>query len=519
MASQPYSLNALKRWSANDATLPPVSKIKRLHIYDFDNTLFNSPLPNRSLWSPAWLGRLQNTDAFVNGGWWHDAGLLAATGQGIDVEEPRAWKGHWNEKIVELAHMSDSQDDTLSVLLTGRGERKFSELIQRIAKSRDLKFDMFMLKPAVGPSNETFSSTMAFKQQFLSALMNTYREADEIRIYEDRPKHVVDFRGFLERFNRELRLSDDGSSRAAIDGEVIEVTELPSALDPIAEASEVQRMVNAHNQAILSGSASVKIIPLKLQKTVLYTAYQVTSPKDNARLLNLVNPLPKGAKRLANSIFIHAGKANDRVLRQAGGLGTTLRLQATEVGYLDNRVWAARVNSTSGQRPFSVKGPPTIVLAVNGFAKPIEVKQIRNWKKLPQENMLQFEAKVSEVFRLDIVEEHSLNRGHKRQCSEEGEYSPEQIEVDSGHDANPAPRPQHMHARGGHSNGRGRGGVNFRNRNAESNRGGFRGRGANNHRGGRGRGFATAPGRANYTDYDAQGGPKATVAAGVGDSY
>jgi hypothetical protein len=36
----------------------------------------------------------------VNGGWWHDATILAATGEGIEKEEPRGWAGWWNELIV-----------------------------------------------------------------------------------------------------------------------------------------------------------------------------------------------------------------------------------------------------------------------------------------------------------------------------------------------------------------------------------------------------------------------------------
>lgn len=80
------------------------------------------------------------------------------------------------------------QQDALCVLLTGRSESGFTELIKRIINSKGLKFHLICLKPEVGPSNQTFSSTMVFKQAFLSDLIRTYRQADEIRIYEDRPK-------------------------------------------------------------------------------------------------------------------------------------------------------------------------------------------------------------------------------------------------------------------------------------------------------------------------------------------
>jgi hypothetical protein len=44
------------------------------------------------------------------------------------------------------------------------------------------------LKPEVGPNGERFASTAAFKHAFLEDLVLTYDQADEIRVYEDRPK-------------------------------------------------------------------------------------------------------------------------------------------------------------------------------------------------------------------------------------------------------------------------------------------------------------------------------------------
>ncbi len=80
------------------------------------------------------------------------------------------------------------QKDALNVLLTGRGEPRFAELVTRIVKSKKLEFDIICLKPEVGPKDQKFVSTMKFKQAFLEDLVSTYHDADEIRVYEDRPK-------------------------------------------------------------------------------------------------------------------------------------------------------------------------------------------------------------------------------------------------------------------------------------------------------------------------------------------
>ena len=87
--------------------------------------------------------------------------------------------------------LSAKQKDALTVLLTGRGERNFSDLIKRMAASKSLEFDMICLKPEVGPKNQRFGSTMQYKQALLHDLVYTYNQADEIKVYEDRPKQCV----------------------------------------------------------------------------------------------------------------------------------------------------------------------------------------------------------------------------------------------------------------------------------------------------------------------------------------
>lgn len=80
------------------------------------------------------------------------------------------------------------QKDALTVLLTGRSEAGFVEIIKRMVDSQKLDFDLVGLKPEVGPNNQCFANTMKFKQTFLEDLVLTYDQAEEIRVYEDRVK-------------------------------------------------------------------------------------------------------------------------------------------------------------------------------------------------------------------------------------------------------------------------------------------------------------------------------------------
>ena len=83
------------------------------------------------------------------------------------------------------------QPDALTVLLTGRGEKNFANIITRMAASKKLDFDLICLKPKAGPNNQIFGSTMKYKQALLSDLVHTYKDADEIRVYEDRTSQYV----------------------------------------------------------------------------------------------------------------------------------------------------------------------------------------------------------------------------------------------------------------------------------------------------------------------------------------
>lgn len=88
----------------------------------------------------------------------------------------------------ELVRLSMEQDDALTVLLTGRAENAFTDLIKRILASKKLSFDMICLKPENGPNNQHFSSTMNFKQVLLEDIVYTYKDATDLKVYEDRPK-------------------------------------------------------------------------------------------------------------------------------------------------------------------------------------------------------------------------------------------------------------------------------------------------------------------------------------------
>lgn len=423
-----HTINGLKRWSCKSKTIPDISAIKNLHVYDFDNTLFSSPLPNPQLWHSSTIGLLQTYETFAHGGWWHNPDILAATGEGIEVEEPRAWKGWWNETVVSLVEASMKEEDTLTVLLTGRGEVNFADLVNKIANSRQLDFDMVVLKPEIGPQQQQFNSTMEFKQTFLKDLVYTYRLADNIRIYEDRVKHVKGFRDYMEKLNKAFPNTEpdrQASERTSpCTAEVVHVCELKSSLDPQAEIIAVQRAINRHNEAIKTGGpnptkAADKFF--KITEQFLYFGYLI-SQTDSARLITLCNAhahlIDSGeVKYLASSILIAPFYPKKDLLDKVGGRGNKVTWQVTGVAKFEDRIWAAKVTPVSDKQIHIQDETPMVVLAIRKGSRSIDAQRIKNWQPAGTEKQFIFETVVGDKVMLkieEVAENPSGNQGSFR---------------------------------------------------------------------------------------------------------
>lgn len=485
-----------------DILFPAVDAIKAIHVYDFDNTLFKTPLPNSKLWNGQTIGALGSPDIFINGGWWHDSRILAATGEGVEREEKRGWEGWWNEKVVELAQLSTQQTDALNVMLTGRSERGFADLIKRILASKGLDFDLVGLKPAAGPSNERFSSTMNFKQVFLESLMETYKYAEEIRIYEDRVKHVQGFRNFLADYNKRQEGHRGQKTREPILAEVIQVPDISTSLDPVVEVAEIQHLINSHNALVAKQGprqgGGKKHERLMIKKTVFFTSYMIDKA-DSKRLLDLVRVPSLPASELkfhANNIMICPRPCPASILEKVGGMGARMRWRVTGTACFEGSIWAAAVEPVPAQAKYHTDNPsPFIVLALRKGARPMDAGRIQHWQTVPLEDTFEFETVVGEkvLLRIEPEDPHEnayeslfANKSAKRKHT--GEDDNQSRHHHGGYQGNTrGDRGFHSGGYGGRGNNNGGRGGHRGGRGGESNRG-FRGSRGGHNRGGRGRG-------------------------------
>ncbi|KAJ6040569.1 hypothetical protein N7444_009474 [Penicillium canescens] len=495
-SNRPHTITSLRRWSIVNKELPAMRKIRAIHVYDFDNTLFLSPLPNPQIWHGSSIGFLQSVDHFANGGWWHDPNILGATGKGMEVEEPRAWEKWWNEQILRLVRMSMEQKDALTVLLTGRSEAGFADIIKRMVASQKLEFDLIGLKPEVGPHGQRFSSTIEFKRTFLEDLVFTYEQAEEIRVYEDRVKHIP---GILRGHEQKLQIGALATTtRVPILAEVIQVSEGCTYLDPVTETAEVQRMINSHNLALREPSLSTKNIRngrLSIKRVVFYTGYLLSQEDSNSMTEKLLVPaLPPGLadsndlKYMANSILITPRPAPRSILEKVGGMGKTIKWKVTGTGTFENKIWAARVAPVSATEPWYTDNPlPLVVLAVRKGARLVDAGRIQNWHPASADMAMTFDTVVGEkvVLKIETEDQHTMNKSHKRRFQDRDDST-------LAHTTHASYEGQLSHARGNHSSHQRGGGHYF---DESHRRGAYRGRARGNARGranrgsrGRGRG-------------------------------
>jgi hypothetical protein len=244
---------------------------------------------------------------------------------------------------------------------------------------------------------------------------------------------VTGFRSFLSELNQGLLADRSLNTRRPIKGEVIEVSEDDTKLDPAIEIKEIQRMIDVHNAAITNGQLGSNAKRWKIKRgLVMYTGHLLT-PADTDKLLTVAN-LPtskdkddKGIRVLANNIMITPGPAPPPQLKRAGGLGNKVRWRVVALGQVSNpEVWAAQVTPVNpADKPLTRNTPPAVVLGLRGNgARPTDISMIQRWNPLAPNQQFEIETTVGEKVLLSIEAQggssyqtrsnNNSNQGYKR---------------------------------------------------------------------------------------------------------
>jgi hypothetical protein len=234
-------------------------KPTKLAIFDFDSTLFFSPLLSPTIWHPN-LIRVATTESVYGPGWWRDIRSLDL-GPFEDLQKS-AWKGFWNEDIVNEARQCIADPETMTVVLTGRRFHPFHHLIPAMLDAKGLQFDLVGLRPdpesvsdhhwevmqgkhqlAYNLTSSVFKSTMHFKTCFILNLIHNVPSIDHVTMWDDRMPHVRRFREYLDVLTSQHQIDQ---------GHVVYVPGIRPKYNPDWEKLVIRQIIQTHNKALIT---------------------------------------------------------------------------------------------------------------------------------------------------------------------------------------------------------------------------------------------------------------------------
>lgn len=219
----------------------PREKVTTLDIFDFDSTLFLSPMLSCNIWHHSFINAI-TTENLIGPGWWRDI-------RSFPQEE--GW--YWNEDVVDQVRRSSKDPTRLTVLLTGRRYHPFHPLITRMLASKGLEFDIIGLRPDPEHEKEVenvlgynyepsvFETTMEFKMSFIVHMLAKIPTLTEIMMWDDRISHISIFQTYLKKLE---------SAQLIHRGELVCVKAERPKYNPAWEKKTVQEMIDFHNKAL-----------------------------------------------------------------------------------------------------------------------------------------------------------------------------------------------------------------------------------------------------------------------------
>ena len=154
--------------------------ITRIAIFDFDGTLFRSPL------EPDW---------WKSGSWWRSAKSLDPPC--VPKKPDSSW---WNDAVVSQAKRAAADTKTLTVLLTGRWAQNFRPRVGELLKQKGLAFDQMLLPASPG--------ALPFKKAVLSKVIDDYPEVKTVEVWDDHPEHTKIFHSMLSKDGRTVHINN-----------------------------------------------------------------------------------------------------------------------------------------------------------------------------------------------------------------------------------------------------------------------------------------------------------------------
>lgn len=399
--------NPLEFWDcSNDlGDIPSVEQIKKIHIYDFDNTLFSSPCPNPNLFNEQTIGMLTNSDMLHYGGWWAEPLIFKNAGEGWDVESKRQWESFWNGDVEDLLRLSYEQDDALAIIMTGRKSHLFTDLFKEILDIRGIKFNGLMLKKG------NFPSTITYKTQVLTDILDYYENIEKVTIYDDRPSQLKGFQKCLNEYNEAVR--------PELIYNLVPVAPEVKYLEPKTERKIIEEIVEQHNEFVDQGKSTGKLGKVSLKQSFFYSGYML-EVESKAKVLEYIldkydttftSDLQKKLKFLLGFIPIAKSKVS-KALELELSSEPVIEWKITEFGSLNDEYFGLSVVPiNSNVQVKTLFDPPFLSFAttkkstVSGLE---EFEKITDWE--PIEDDIRIKTHFGQVVQFKIVTDNTRKR-------------------------------------------------------------------------------------------------------------
>ncbi|KAF9276244.1 hypothetical protein BGZ68_010157 [Mortierella alpina] len=389
-----------------------VSDSMRIHphtvnVFDFDQTLFRSPLPSPALWDPSFIGTLISWND-CGAGWWHTPATLDFGPEA----EASAWEGWWNEDLVKDVERSSSDPGCLTILLTGRNGPVYGKQLLRMLKAKGLDFDLVATKPNTvarlnsaqdGLPNKKKEKylklhTFSTKHDFLYHVLFEFPSIRHMHVWDDRPGQIAKFR----------QAGQEWLDKKMLETFEITTVQIPHRyMDPKREMDLVTAMVQSHNRQVeleakggaflVAGIGPMPEIRPELVGNGLWGPFETYVPQRRSRIElgqvvqytgvlfseSVQSFLRSGLKGcLAQDIGIKPppslwrhdlsswvvaedmhvalcrGASHAEHLQSIGGLGATVLVEVEAAGEFEERIWALKVKEVEA---FDIKDEVIIV--------------------------------------------------------------------------------------------------------------------------------------------------------------
>ncbi|KAF8983627.1 hypothetical protein BGZ46_009889 [Entomortierella lignicola] len=387
-----------------------------VHAFDFDQTLFRSPLPNPALWDTSFIGHMVSWNN-CGPGWWHNSATLDMGSEA----EASTWDGWWNEDLIVDVTKSANDPKSLTVLITGRCGEVYNDQLLRMVQAKGLDFDLVITKPTtavwIDPKYTVTGSskgsrtnngcyvkihTFSFKYDFLYSVLLEYPSIQHMQIWDDR-------KGQIAKFNEAGKVWLD---KKLLKTFLVHEVNIPHRfMDPKREIDLVMAMVDIHNKQVdieakggpfmVSGAAPMPPTRPELRDLGIWDPYETYTPSKRTRMevapvvqytgvlfsegvqlfLKNIAKCEQGYNHWIRQplalqdqdtskwdvpdemhIKLCLGAAQPDFLDSIGGLGATVFVELVAVGELEGKIWALKVQEVDMTTP----NDDLVIVAPNG---------------------------------------------------------------------------------------------------------------------------------------------------------